>query len=81
VRSACDPIERHAIPVASDGGSPPRPRGVSNGREDLRRLGANIMTAPEAVAYVHKQIAKRDAVNAEIAEATGQALPDWTGRD
>ena len=38
-------------------------------------------TKPEAVAYVRKQIAKRDAVNAEIAEATGQALPDWTGRD
>ena len=46
-----------------------------------RRHGANIMSAPEAVAYVRRQIAKRDAVNAEIAEATGQALPDWTGRD
>ena len=45
------------------------------------RLGANIMSPPEAVAHVRRQIAKRDAVDAEIAEATGQALPDWTGRD
>ena len=81
VQSACDPIERHAIPVASDGGSRSRPRGVLDRRDDLRRLGANVMSAPEAVAYVRRQIAKRDAVNAEIAEATGQALPDWTGRD
>ncbi len=80
-RIACDSIERHAIPIASDAGSKSAPCAVSDRRADLRQPGANIMSAPEAVAYVRKQIAKRDAANAEVAEATGQSLPDWTGRD
>jgi hypothetical protein len=62
----CDAIERHATPAAGD---------------DLRQPRANTLSVSEAVAYVRRQIARRDAVNAEIAEATGQALPDWTGRD
>ena len=81
VRTVCDSIKRHPTLVAGDGGSKSQSRGIPDRRDDLRRLGANIMSAPEAVAYVRKQIAKRDAVNAEIAEATGHALPDWTGRD
>ena len=76
-----DSIERHPIPIAGDAGATPAPRGVPGRRDDARQLGANIMSAPEAVAYVRKQIARRDAANAEIAEATGQVLPDWTGQD
>ncbi len=80
-RTRCDPIECHAALASGDAGSKSRQRGIPDRRGDSRRRGANVMSASEAVAYVRKQIAKRDAVNVEIAAATGQALPDWTGRD
>ena len=81
MRTVRDSIESRATPVAGDGSSRSCSRGIPDRRGDPRQLGANVMSAPEAVAHVRRQIAKRDAVNVEIAEATGQALPDWTGRD
>jgi len=80
-RTVCDSIQRRATRVAGDGGSKSQPRGGPDRRDDPRPLGASIMSVSEAVAYVRRQIARRDAANVEIAEATGQALPGWTGRD
>jgi hypothetical protein len=39
------------------------------------------MRDDEAVEYVRREIRRRDELTREIAEHTGQALPDWLGMD
>jgi hypothetical protein len=47
----------------------------------LRQLGISAMTDAEAVALVETRITERDALARQVADLTGQPLPDWVGKD
>jgi hypothetical protein len=51
------------------------------GNRDKLKDHVQIMTDSEAVAYVEKRIAKRDAHNRRVALEIGGELPRWTGKD
>ena len=82
VEVVCEAILWHAILVTSDGGSKRQPAGILGNRDRLRELFNILILRPEeAVEFIHRKIAERDAFNAKIADLTGSALPEWAGRD
>ena len=82
VEVVCEAILWHAILVTSDGGSKRQPAGILGNRDRLRELFNILIFRPqEAVEFIHRKIAERDAFNAKIADLTGSALPEWAGRD
>ena len=40
-----------------------------------------IMRDTEAVEFINSKITRRDEINKKVAEHTGEALPEWTGKD
>jgi len=69
-----------AILVTRDGGSKTQPGGILGNRDKLRGH-VQIKTDSEAVAFVEKHIAERDAFNRRVASEIGGELPPWTGKD
>ena len=67
--------------VTDDGASNTQPAGILGRREQLARLGVNVMRDCEAVCLVRTKIEQRDDLARSIAKATGQQLPDWVGAD
>jgi len=39
------------------------------------------MRDTEAVDFINLKISRRDETNIKVAEHTGEALPEWTGKD
>ena len=70
-----------AILVTNDGLSKRQPRGILGSRAALARIGAQVMTDSEAVAYVRQKIAERDQRMRLRAQREGTPLPDWVGAD
>lgn len=69
-----------AILITLDGASKSQPGGILGNREKLRDM-LTILSDIEAVAYIRKEICKRDEMNRRIATEFGLALPEWTGQD
>lgn len=70
-----------AVLVTNDGLSKRQPRGILGGRAALARIGVQVMTDSEAVAYVRQKIAERDERMRLRAERDGTPLPEWVGAD
>jgi hypothetical protein len=82
VEVICEAIKWHAILVTNDGDSNSQPGGILGNREKLQELGGiQILRPDEAVAFVRGKITERDDFNRKVAELTGKAMPDWTGKD
>ena len=69
------------ILVTNDGDSKRQPGGILGRRSELARLGVKVMRDAEAVAYIKDEIRKRDQLAREISSYTGEALPEWLGKD
>jgi hypothetical protein len=69
-----------AILVTGDGASKSQPGGILGNRGKLKSI-VRIMNASEAVEFIKTKIAARDEFNRQVAATTGQALPEWTGKD
>lgn len=69
------------ILITNDGGSKRQPGGMLGNREELKKLGAQILTDDEAVKLVQDRIKKRDERAKWYSERTGESLPDWVGKD
>ena len=78
----CEAIKWHATLVTMDGASKSQPGGILGNRGKLRSLSdVMIMSPAEAVQFVASKIKERDDFNAQVAQETGKAIPDWTGKD
>jgi hypothetical protein len=74
-------IKYHRILVTDDGGSRRQPGGILGNREQLRELGAQVMTDAEAVALVEQRVRDRDRRLRERCQRMGAPLPEWVGQD
>lgn len=82
VRIVCEAAKYHATLVTNDGASRSQPGGILGNRDKLQVLtGIKILSTTEAVDFVASKIKERDDFNRRIAQETGKALPDWTGKD
>jgi hypothetical protein len=70
-----------AILVTNDGDSKRQPNGILGNREELARLGIQVMRDSEAIELVKEKIRERDAIARTIAERTGEPLPEWVEAD
>jgi hypothetical protein len=70
-----------AILVTNDGDSKRQPNGILGNREELARLGIQVMRDSEAIELVKEKIRERDALAKAIAERTGEPLPEWVETD
>jgi hypothetical protein len=70
-----------AILLTADGASKTQPNGILGSREDLRKLGIEVMRDYEAVQLVRLKIIERDDRAKRLAAVTGEPLPQWVGRD
>jgi hypothetical protein len=69
------------ILVTNDGASRRQPGGILGNRDRLRALGIHVCTDEEAVALVRVLLDRRDDLERERSQVTGEPLPDWVGRD
>lgn len=76
----CHAIKYNAVLVTNDGGSKKQPGGILGNSEKLKDH-VQIMRATEAVEFINAKITRRDSLNKQVAEHTGSALPEWTGKD
>jgi len=68
--------------VTADGRSKTQPLGILGHRDALlKAVGITIYSPDEAVAFVRRKIAERDAENIQLVQEYGGELPAWTGRD
>jgi hypothetical protein len=74
-------MKYEAILITNDGASKRQPGGILGNRERLKRFGIKILTDEEAVRLVQDLIHKRDERTRCYCERTGEALPDWVGKD
>lgn len=70
----------NAILVTRDGASKSQPGGILGRRDKLRDF-VQILSDTEAVEFVRRKIAERDALNRLVAKETGERLPAWVGED
>ena len=76
----CEAIKCNAILVTNDGGSTKQPGGILGNSHKLTDF-VRIMRDTEAVGFINSKITHRDEINKQISEHTGEALPEWTGKD
>ena len=76
----CEAIKYNAILVTNDGGSKKQPGGILGNAHKLKNY-VQIMRDTEAVDFINSKITHRDEINRKVAEHTGEALPEWTGKD
>lgn len=76
----CEAIKYNAILVTNDGGSKKQPGGILGNASKLKDH-VQIMRDTEAVDFINSKISRRDEINKKVAEHTGEALPEWTGKD
>ena len=69
-----------AILVTNDGGSKRQPSGILGNAHKLTNI-VKILSPTDAVAFIRNKIQERDDHNRKISQATGQKLPEWTGKD
>lgn len=70
------------ILITNDGASKKQPRGILGNKDELKRkCGIDVMNDSEAVDLVRNRIENRDKHCRVIAEKTGEALPEWVGKD
>ncbi|MCX6359788.1 MAG: hypothetical protein NT029_08285 [Armatimonadetes bacterium] len=70
------------ILITNDGDSNRQPRGILGSAADLRReLGVRVMRPADAVGHTRSAINNRDEYARSWADETGNALPEWVGRD
>jgi hypothetical protein len=82
VRIVCEAIKWHATLVTMDGASRSQPGGILGNRDKLKAFSdIKILSPKEAVEFVASKIKERDDFNRRVAQATGKALPVWTGKD
>jgi hypothetical protein len=82
VAIVCEAIKWHAILVTNDGDSSSQKGGILGYRDALHeQFGIEIYRPEEAVAFIKKKIAERDARNTEISWITGIPVPLWSGQD
>ena len=74
-------IKYEAILISNDGDSRRQPGGMLGNRQELKRLGAEILNDEEAVQLVRGLIKKRDERTRRYCERAGKPLPDWAGKD
>jgi hypothetical protein len=70
----------NAILITHDGASKSQPGGILGRRDKLRGF-VQILSDTEAVEFVRRKIAERDALNRLVAKETGERLPTWVGDD
>ena len=70
-----------SILVTNDGASKSQPNGILGKREELAKLGIEVMTDTQAVAVVRKLIAERDRRVIQRARRAGAPIPTWVGQD
>ena len=70
-----------SILVTNDGASKSQPNGILGKREELAKLGIEVMTDTQAVAVVRKLIAERDRRVIQRARRAGAPIPSWVGQD
>jgi hypothetical protein len=80
VRVVYEAAHWNAILVTRDGASTAQPGGILGNRAKLRHI-VRIMSDTEAVDLIRSKIAERDDFNRRVSKETGQALPEWTGKD
>ncbi len=76
----CEAKKWNAILVTNDGGSKKQPGGILGNSHKLEDF-VQIMRDIEAVDFINSKITRRDEINKKISEYTGEALPEWTGKD
>ena len=76
----CDAIKNNAILITNDGGSKKQPGGILGNAHKLKDY-VKIMRDTEAIEFINSQITRRDNINKQVADHTGEALPEWTGKD
>jgi hypothetical protein len=74
-------IKYGRILLTGDGGSRRQPGGILGNRDQLQRLGVQVMTDAEAVALVEQRILERDQCLRESSQRRGASLSEWVGRD
>lgn len=70
-----------AILITNDGGSKRQPGGILGHRDELMRLGIQVMRDVEAVELIEARIRDRDEQVRMYCAHTGSAPPEWFGRD
>lgn len=73
-------IKYNAYLVSNDGGSKSQAGGIVGNRDKFQDH-VKVLRPQEAVDLVRQAIQKRDDFNRKVAAQTGQALPEWTGKD
>lgn len=74
--------QTYSILITNDGGSKRQPNGMLGNKEHLlKEIGVEIIRDTEAVALVEQKIRERDERALRIAERSGEALPEWVGKD
>ena len=76
-------VQWHAILITADGASNSQPRGILGAATELRQaVGAQIMSAADAVKLIRREISARDN-RARCLLERGQlrCLPAWVGKD
>lgn len=74
VRIVSNALQNNYILITADGV-------ILKNREALAQLGLHVMTDAEAVSMVEQKIQERDAETRDDADATGEPLPFWVGKD
>lgn len=69
------------ILITNDGDSMRQPNGILGKTKELRELGIIVLRDYQAVELVKQKIIARDQLAKELASTTGEALPDWVGKD
>lgn len=67
--------------ITDDGGSKSQPRGILGSREELAKIGVEVLRDYEAVERVRGRIAIRDKNARYMSERTDLPLPEWVGKD
>lgn len=70
-----------SILITEDGNSKNQPKGILGNRAQLKDLGIDIWRTDEAVEFVRKRIELRDSKARKVTALTGEALPQWVGKD
>lgn len=73
-------IKYHRILVSDDGGSRRQPGGILGNRDELQKLGLQVLTDQEAVALVEERIRDRDQRLIAKSQRKGEPLPEWVGQ-
>lgn len=70
------------ILITNDGASKKQPGGILGNKDELKRkFGIDVMNDGDAVKLVRNRIESRDKHCKIIADRTGEALPEWVGKD